>query len=150
MLQGLTRFLLDRLAQDWRSIPPHSLAFEQVSKAVSSSLHLLTSIDLVNCCHNFDSLHELPERAHPSWIYICHRTFVPAASMLSYTHVHSLANNSRKSSPETLEFLGAHFHKFSRRVLKGKRRVGDGVADARDTSHLRQEKQFIASRQSLF
>jgi hypothetical protein len=30
MLQGLTRFFLDRLAQDWRSIPPHSLAFEQV------------------------------------------------------------------------------------------------------------------------
>jgi len=36
MFQGLTRFLLDRLAQDWRSIPPHSLAFEQVHNVCPS------------------------------------------------------------------------------------------------------------------
>jgi len=59
-------------------------------------------------------------------------------------------NTSRKSSLEMLEFLEALFHKFLRPVLSGKRPVGDGVADARDTSHLRQEKQSIVSRQSLF
>jgi PAB-dependent poly(A)-specific ribonuclease subunit 2 len=47
MLQGLTRFLLDRLAQDWRSIPPHSLAFEQVQN-VFPSLFLLA--DSFRCC----------------------------------------------------------------------------------------------------
>lgn len=31
MLQGLNRFLLDRITQDYKSIPPYSTAFEQVS-----------------------------------------------------------------------------------------------------------------------
>ena len=30
ILQGLSRFLLDRIIQDYRSIPPYSTAFEQV------------------------------------------------------------------------------------------------------------------------
>jgi PAB-dependent poly(A)-specific ribonuclease subunit 2 len=30
MLQGLNRFLLERITQDYRSIPPHSSAFDQV------------------------------------------------------------------------------------------------------------------------
>ena len=31
MLQGLNRFLLERIAQDYRSVPPHSSAFDQVT-----------------------------------------------------------------------------------------------------------------------
>lgn len=31
MLQGLNRFLLDRITQDYKSIPPYSTTFEQVS-----------------------------------------------------------------------------------------------------------------------
>lgn len=37
MLQGLTRFLLDRVAHDWRTIPPHSLAFDQVRSVFDSA-----------------------------------------------------------------------------------------------------------------
>jgi PAB-dependent poly(A)-specific ribonuclease subunit 2 len=38
MLQGLTRFLLDRIAQDYRSVPPHSAAFDQVSLLTKTSV----------------------------------------------------------------------------------------------------------------
>jgi len=41
MLQGLNRFLLDKIAQDYRSIPPHSAAFDQVS--LFSILELLSN-----------------------------------------------------------------------------------------------------------
>jgi PAB-dependent poly(A)-specific ribonuclease subunit 2 len=43
MLQSLNRFLLDKLAQDYRSIPPHSAAFDQVS-LLSTAMALADSI----------------------------------------------------------------------------------------------------------
>lgn len=61
MLQGLTRFLLDKLAQDWRSIPPHSLAFEQVTIYLEFKMPKLITTGLVYLRHDFDSMHELPK-----------------------------------------------------------------------------------------
>lgn len=42
MLQRLNRFLLDRITQDYRSIPPHSSALDQVSLYISQVLIILT------------------------------------------------------------------------------------------------------------
>jgi hypothetical protein len=61
ILQGLTRFLLDRLAQDWRSIPPHSLAFEQVALQPYVVMYLLIRLGPLYRRHNFDPMHELPK-----------------------------------------------------------------------------------------
>jgi hypothetical protein len=61
MLQGLTRFLLDRLAQDWRSVPPHSLAFEQVRGYSDLQKYPLIPTGLVYRCDDFDPMHELPQ-----------------------------------------------------------------------------------------
>jgi PAB-dependent poly(A)-specific ribonuclease subunit 2 len=44
MLQGLNRFLLDKIAQDYRSIPPHSAAFDQVDNPLPSLWLLANSI----------------------------------------------------------------------------------------------------------
>ncbi|RKF57266.1 PAN2-PAN3 deadenylation complex catalytic subunit PAN2 [Erysiphe neolycopersici] len=44
MLQGLNRFLLDKIAQDWRSIPPNSSAIDEAF-ATSAT----TSIRCLNC-----------------------------------------------------------------------------------------------------
>ncbi|RKF78846.1 PAN2-PAN3 deadenylation complex catalytic subunit PAN2 [Golovinomyces cichoracearum] len=44
MLQGLNRFLLDKIAQDWRSIPPHSSAIDQAFATAAT-----TSIRCLNC-----------------------------------------------------------------------------------------------------
>jgi hypothetical protein len=60
MLQGLNRFLLERVAHDYRSVPPHSVAFDQVS-LMHSLLILLTVQDLGHVCHYSYSLHELSE-----------------------------------------------------------------------------------------
>ncbi|KAI9743044.1 MAG: poly(A)-specific ribonuclease [Claussenomyces sp. TS43310] len=51
MLQGLNRFLLDKLAQDYRSMPPHSLAFDQL---------LATSATTMIRCMNCRSEHSRP------------------------------------------------------------------------------------------
>lgn len=44
MLQGLTRFLLDKIAQDWRSISPQSASIDQVLATTAT-----TSIRCLNC-----------------------------------------------------------------------------------------------------
>ncbi|KAG0651296.1 Poly(A)-nuclease deadenylation complex subunit 2 [Hyphodiscus hymeniophilus] len=44
MIQGLNRFLLDRITQDYRSIPPHSSAFDQVL-----ATNATTAIRCMNC-----------------------------------------------------------------------------------------------------
>jgi hypothetical protein len=42
MLQRLNRFLLDRITQDYRSIPPHSSALDQVCEYAKYNRILLT------------------------------------------------------------------------------------------------------------
>lgn len=42
MLQGLNRFLLDKMAQDWRSIPPHTATLDLVGKVPTIRYNPLT------------------------------------------------------------------------------------------------------------
>ncbi|KAH8816153.1 PAB-dependent poly(A)-specific ribonuclease subunit PAN2 [Xylogone sp. PMI_703] len=57
MLQGLNRFLLERITQDYRSIPPHANAFDQVS--INPKV-LATSATITIRCMNCRSEHTRP------------------------------------------------------------------------------------------
>lgn len=61
MLQGLNRFLLEKIVQDHRSIAPHSVMFDQVGPKIASHVSALTLQASGNFSHNPHSVHELSE-----------------------------------------------------------------------------------------
>lgn len=74
MLQGLNRFLAERIAQDWRSVPPYTTpyttAFEQVD-TFRQTLYLADTLGLGYLRHNSNSMYELSKRAHQARHNLC-------------------------------------------------------------------------------
>ena len=83
MLQSLNRFFLDKIAQDYRSIPPHSAAFDQVRFVNKPIVQRLIFKGASYLCHHCNSLHELSKWTHPArhhfreWAPLSHTSMSP-------------------------------------------------------------------------
>ena len=74
MLQGLTRFLLDKIINDYKTMSPTPAAMEQVS--THTSLVSRTSLNITDPgdqCYKFDKMHELSKRVHEARDVLCER-----------------------------------------------------------------------------
>lgn len=74
MLQGLTRFLLEKIVHDFKTIEPSSTAMEQVSCLENTQpISYTNKIDTCHVCNELHQLHVLPKRIYSTWFNICQR-----------------------------------------------------------------------------
>lgn len=73
MLQGLTRFLLDKIINDYKTMSPTPGAMEQVSTHTSSVSISINMTDPGHQCYKFDKMHELSKRIHEARDVLCER-----------------------------------------------------------------------------